>query len=152
MASGSHSHLEICCHLLLFCWFYRYACWTPCGNLTLCWTWQLSYSKALRCTFFEERKNSCSSKFVQLLLLNRMKARWSENCAAQGFHYINSFISNIFEPNSNVHLRGPRRAAWGRVHRGLTVAEFLKNLALEFWKSMVNLIWLLYYAWIVRIL
>ena len=27
------------------------------------------YSKALRCTFFGEIKNSCSSKFVQLLLL-----------------------------------------------------------------------------------
>ena len=29
----------------------------------------LLYSKALRCTFFGERKKSCSSKFVQLLLL-----------------------------------------------------------------------------------
>ena len=33
------------------------------------------YSKALRCTFFEKRKKSCSSKFVQILLLNRVKAR-----------------------------------------------------------------------------
>ena len=30
------------------------------------------YSKALRCTFFGERKNSFSSKFGQLLLLNRV--------------------------------------------------------------------------------
>ena len=58
--------------------------------------------------FFWERKNLCSSKFVQLLLLNRAKARWSENRAAQGFHYINSFISNSFWTQfKNVHLRGP---------------------------------------------
>ena len=57
------------------------------------------YSKALRCTFFGERKNSCSSKFVQLLLFNRVKAIWSENRAAQGFHFMNSFISNFFGPN-----------------------------------------------------
>ena len=37
---------------------------------------------------------------VQLLLLNRVKARWSKNRAAQGFHFINSFISNFFGPNS----------------------------------------------------
>ena len=36
---------------------------------------ELYYSKALRSTFFGERENSCSSKFVQLLLLNRVKAR-----------------------------------------------------------------------------
>ena len=55
-------------------------------------------SKALRCTFFEERENSCSSKFLQLLLLDRVKARCSKNRAAQGFHYINSFISNFLDP------------------------------------------------------
>ena len=46
---------------------------------------ECKYSKALRCTFFWERKNSCSSKFVQLLLLNRVKAVWLKNRAAQGF-------------------------------------------------------------------
>ena len=40
-------------------------------------TTQNSYSKALRCTFFGEWKNSCSSKFVQLELLNKAKARTS---------------------------------------------------------------------------
>ena len=61
--------------------------------------WAISfYSKALRCTFFGERKKSCSSKFVQLLLLNRVKARWSKNL--KGFHYINSFSSIFFGPNS----------------------------------------------------
>ena len=57
------------------------------------------YSKALRYTFWGERKKSCSSKFVQLLLLNKVKARWSKNCTAQGFHYINSFISIVFGLN-----------------------------------------------------
>ena len=40
------------------------------------------YSKALRCTFFGEWKNSCISKFVQLELLNKAKARSSKNRAA----------------------------------------------------------------------
>ena len=78
---------------------------------------KIQYSKALRCTFFGERKNSCSSKFVQLF---RVKARWSENSAAQGFHYINSFISNIFGPNSKT-CTWEVRAAQGRVSRGLNV-------------------------------
>ena len=47
-----------------------------------------------------ERKKSSSSKFVQFLLLDRVKARWPEKHAAQGFHFINSFISNFFGPNS----------------------------------------------------
>ena len=79
------------------------------------------FSKALRCTFFGERKNSCSSKFVQLLLLNRVKARCSENRAAQGFHFINSFISNYFGPNSKT-CTWEVRAARGRVSQGLTVS------------------------------
>ena len=82
------------------------------------------YSKALRCTFFGERKKSCSSKFVQLLLLNRAKARWSKKRAAQGFHNINSFISNFFGPNSKT-CTCEVRAAQDRVSRGLTV--FTKN-------------------------
>ena len=65
------------------------------------------YSKALRCTFLGERKNSCSSKLVQLLLLNRVKARWSKNRAAQGFHYINSF-STIFL--DSIQKRAPARS------------------------------------------
>ena len=40
------------------------------------------YSKALRCTFFGEWKNSCISKFVQLELLNKAKARSSKIRAA----------------------------------------------------------------------
>ena len=86
-----------------------------------------TYSKALRCTFFGARKNFCSSKFVQLLLLNRVKARWSENRAAQGFHFINSFILNFFGPNSKT-CSYKVRAAWGRVSRGLTVFEFLESV------------------------
>ena len=81
------------------------------------------YSKALRCTFFGERKNSCSSKFVQLLLLNRVKARWSEIRAAQSVHFINSFISNFFGPNSK-RCSCEVRAAQGRVSWGLTVHLF----------------------------
>ena len=59
-------------------------------------------------------------KFVQLLLLNRVKARWSKNGAPQGFYYKNSFSSNIFGPNSKT-CTCKVRAAWGRVSRGLTV-------------------------------
>ena len=43
---------------------------------------QIYYDKALRCTFFWTRKNVCSSKFVQLELLNRLKAKSSKNRAA----------------------------------------------------------------------
>ena len=62
-------------------------------------------SKALRCTVFRERKNSCSSKFVQLLLPNRVKARGSKNRAAQGFYYIRS--SQIFL--DTIQKRAPAR-------------------------------------------
>ena len=65
-------------------------------------------------------------KFVQLLLLNRVKARWSENRAAQGFHFINSFISNYFGPNSQT-CTCEVRAAQGRVSRGLTVSNSMKD-------------------------
>ena len=74
----------------------------------------------LRSAFFGERKNSCSSKFEQLLLLTRMKAKCSENRAAQGFYHINLFSSNFFGPNSKT-CTCEVRAAWGRVSRGLTV-------------------------------
>ena len=47
---------------------------------------------------FWEWKNSCSSKFVQLELLDKAKAKSSKNRAAQGFHYINSCISNFLDP------------------------------------------------------
>ena len=80
----------------------------------------------MRCTFFGEWKNSCRSKFVQLLLLHWVKAKGSENHVAQGFHYINSFISNSFGPNSKT-CTCEVRAAWGRVSRGLTVVHFGQN-------------------------
>ena len=41
-----------------------------------------SYSKVLRCMFLGEWKKLCSSKFVQLDLLNKAKARSSKNCVA----------------------------------------------------------------------
>ena len=56
---------------------------------------------------FGGKKKLVRSKFVQLLLLNRVKARWSKNRAAQGFHYINSFSSNFFEP---IQKRAPARS------------------------------------------
>jgi hypothetical protein len=43
---------------------------------------KFNHSRALRCTFFGEWKNSCSSKFVQLELLNKVKARSSKIRAA----------------------------------------------------------------------
>ena len=66
------------------------------------------YSKALRCTFFGEWKNLCSSKFVQLELLNKTKARTQKKRAAKVFHYINLCISNFFETLfKDVHCQGP---------------------------------------------
>ena len=59
---------------------------------------EVAYSKALRCTFFGEWKNSCSSKFVQLGLLNNANGKTSKKRAAQGFHYINLCISNFLDP------------------------------------------------------
>ena len=96
------------------------------------------YRKALRCTFFGKRKNLCSSKLVQLLLLNRVKARWSKNSAAQGFYYINSFSPNIFEPYSKT-CPCKVRAAWGRVSRGLTVRhnQSMKKLCLSIEMSIL---------------
>ena len=45
-----------------------------------------TYSKALRCTFWGEIKNLCSSKFVQLELIDKAKERTSKKRAALGFH------------------------------------------------------------------
>ena len=107
-----------------------------------------TYSKALRCTFFGEWKNSCSSKFVELLLLNRVKARWSKNRAAQGFYYINSFSSNIFGPNSKT-CTCKVRAAWGRVSRGLTVNGIFKISGFHWSKwAIACLIWRTFIFWI----
>ena len=39
---------------------------------------KLHYSKAFRCTFFGEWEHWCSSKFVQLELLDRAKAKTSK--------------------------------------------------------------------------
>ena len=86
------------------------------------------YSKALRCTFFWERKNSCSSNSCNFCYLIWLKARWSENRAAQGFHFINSFISNFFGSNSKT-CTCEVCAAWGRVSRGLTVLRKCRSWA-----------------------
>ena len=85
------------------------------------------------------KKNWCSSKFVQFLLLNRVKARWSKNCSAQGFHYINLFSSNFLGPNSKT-CTCKVHAAWGRVSRGLTVLTFTQgrnpgNFLFLFWEK-----------------
>ena len=59
-------------------------------------------------------------KFVQLLLLNRVKGKMIKKPCSSRFYYINSFSSNIFGPNSKT-CTSKVRAAWGRVSRGLTV-------------------------------
>ena len=43
---------------------------------------KFKYSKALRCSFLGEWKKLCSSKFVQLELLNKAIARTLKNRAA----------------------------------------------------------------------
>ena len=82
------------------------------------------YRKALRCTFFGEWKNSCSSKFVQLKLLNKAIARTWKNRAAQGFYYINSCISKIFGPYSKTCIVKVR-VAWGRVSQGQDAQKWI---------------------------
>ena len=102
-------------------------------NICMChgtWKWSENYlhlpgrhahtARPWDARFWGKEENSCSSKFVQLLLLNRAKARWSKNRAAQGFHWINSFISIFFWPNSKA-CTCEVRAAWGRVSQGLIV-------------------------------
>ena len=78
------------------------------------------YSKALRWTFFWERKNSCSSKLVQLLLLNRVKTKRSKKPCCSRFS-LHKFVQiNFFGPNSKT-CTCKVRVAWGRVSRGPTV-------------------------------
>ena len=93
-----------------------------------------TYSKALRCTFFGERKNSCSSKFVQLFLLNKAESKMIKKSCCSRFYYINSFSSSFFGPNSN-SCTCKVRAAWGRVSRGLTVAAFVHSWAINISKG-----------------
>ena len=52
------------------------------------WIWHLilNYSKVLRCTFLGEWKNSCSSKFVQLELIIKTKARASKTVSLRFVH------------------------------------------------------------------
>ena len=60
----------------------------------------LIYSKAFRCTFIGTRKNPCSSKVVQLELLNKAKARTSKNRAALRFSLHKFVHLNFFGPYS----------------------------------------------------
>ena len=83
-------------------------------------------------------------KFVQLLLLNRVKARWSKNRAAQDFYYINWFSSNIFGPYWKMcNFKVP--TACGCVSRGLTVLQFvrvfLKHTLVENVLIIFTLLW-----------
>ena len=66
------------------------------------------YSKALRCTFFGDRKNSCSSKFVQLLLLNRVKDKMIKKSCCSRF-LLHKFVQlkYFWTQFKNVHLQGP---------------------------------------------
>ena len=48
---------------------------------------------------FWAMKKFVQLKFVQLLLLNRVKGKMIKKHAPQGFYYINWFSSNIFGPD-----------------------------------------------------
>ena len=98
------------------------------------------YSKALSCTFFGTKKNMCGSKFVQLELFNKAKARTSKNRAAKSFHYINSCISNFFGPYSKTCFVKVR-AAWGRVSWGLTVYSDKDDALLNISVSLNKVTW-----------
>ena len=71
-------------------------------------TKELAYSKALRCTFFWEWKNSCSSKFVQLELLNEAKSRTSKKLCSLRFS-LNKFmhLKSFWTLFKKVHCQGP---------------------------------------------
>ena len=57
----------------------------------------LGYSKALRCTIFEERKKLCSLKFAQLeLLFKRVRARLSKNTCSLRFSLHKSANLKLF--------------------------------------------------------
>ena len=60
--------------------------------------WSFFYSKVLRWTVFWGKKKLVQLKIRATFVTNRVKARWSENRAAQGFHFINSFISIFLDP------------------------------------------------------
>ena len=69
-------NIRNCMVLQWFLWFRSYA-----SSLNSIQT----YSKALRCTFFGGLKKLVQLKFLQLLLLNRVKARWSKNVLIKVF-------------------------------------------------------------------
>ena len=107
-----------------------------------------NYSKAWRCTFFGEWKNSCSSNSCNLFYLIGWKARWSKNRAAQGFYYINSFSSNIFGPNSKT-CTCKVRAAWGRVSQGLTVFDWVLSISWDKkWQKRADIIYQYSLTWL----
>ena len=66
----------------------------------------LFLSKALRCTFFWE--NLCSSKFVQLELLNKAKARsWKKPCSIRFSLHKSMYFKVFWTQLETVHLQGP---------------------------------------------
>ena len=62
----------------------------------------------MRCTFFGELKNLCSSKFVQLDLLDKAKARTSKKTCSSRFS-LHKFVHLKFFWTllKNVHSQGP---------------------------------------------
>ena len=66
-----------------------------------------NYSKASRCTFFRTRKNPCSSKFVQLLLLNKVRARSSKKCRSRFSLHKSVYLKLFWTQLETVHLQGP---------------------------------------------
>ena len=68
----------------------QYASWDL-HEITFIGTWNPhkhtgSSPEGLSCTLFGEWKNPCSSKFMQLELLNKANARTWKKRASQGFH------------------------------------------------------------------
>ena len=93
------SHQHFCCHLSCLYFF--------CCNTVRPWDGR----------FLGDWKKMCSSKFMQLELLNKAKVRTSKKCIAEGFYYINWFTSNFLGPFSKKCI-DKVRAAWGRVSWG----------------------------------
>ena len=75
---------------------------------TISWKSRL-YSRALGCTFFGEWKNLCSSKFVQLELLNKAKARSSKKpcCSRFSLHKVVhlKFFLDLIQKRAPVSVR-----------------------------------------------
>ena len=73
---------------------------SACRNRVKC------YSKALRCMVFWTRKNLCSSNFLQLLSIDRLRARSFKTCSLRFSLYKLVYFKCFWTQLKTVHLQG----------------------------------------------